>query len=288
MMTVVPGHRTRFTELVGCLWPVQLSAMGGGVGGSELAAAVQDAGGLGMVSWGEELPDPGCGINFLVPFVRSASEVTEASRGASVVEFFYGDPDPALVLSGRAVAPVVGWQVGSVEEAKAAVSAGCDYIVVQGTEAGGHVRGHEPLDLVLPEVLEKSSVPVVAAGGIATAERVAALISLGADAVRVGTRFLVCPEAHAHDQYVANLIAATSDGTVLTDWYDEGWPHAPHRVLRSSVDAARQSGWRSPLPPARDIDRPVGDMAQYAGTGVGAISEVQSAAEVVADLVRLL
>jgi len=287
-MTNRTGRPTRFTELVGCRWPVQVAAMGGGVGGSELAAAVQDAGGLGMVSWGEEVPRPGCGVNFLVPFIRSATDVTEAGRGAAVVEFFFGQPDSALVQAGRDVAPVVGWQVGSVEEAHAAVGAGCDYVALQGTEAGGHVRGRGRLDDMLPQVLEMAGIPVVAAGGIATAERVAELIARGADAVRVGTRFLVCPEARAHQQYVANLLAASAEDTVLTDWFDEGWPDAPHRVLRSSVEAAQLSGWRSPMPPGREVNRPVSEMVQYAGMGVGAVTTVQPAADVIADLVRLL
>ena len=241
-----------------------------------------------MVSWGEEVPHPGCGVNFLVPFVRSATDVTEAARGAGVVEFFYGDPDTELVLAARTVAPVVGWQVGSIDESRAAASAGCDYVVIQGTEAGGHVRGRDGLNSLLPEVLEQVGIPVVAAGGIATPERVAELLAGGADAVRVGTRFLVCPEARAHSEYVANLLAASADDTELTDWFDDGWPDAPHRVLRSSADAARRSGWRSPQPPSREIDRPVADMAQYAGAGVGAVTTVQPAADVLADLVRLL
>ncbi|HMC40944.1 MAG TPA: nitronate monooxygenase [Acidimicrobiales bacterium] len=288
------GYRTRFTDLVGCRWPVQLAAMGGGVGGPELARAVQQAGGLGMVSRGEPVPDPGCGVNFLVPFLAadsdsaSASDVAEAGRGAGVVEFFYGPPRPALVEAGRAAAPVVGWQVGSADEGRAAAEAGCDYVVVQGIEAGGHVRGRESLDAVLGQVLDDIDLPVVAAGGIATAERVADLIARGADAVRVGTRFLVCPEARAHDDYVAALLAASADDTVLTGWFAEGWPDAPHRVLRASVAAGEQSGWRSALPPARRSARPATDMAQYAGMGVGAVAKVEPAAEVVADLVRLL
>lgn len=283
----MPGHSTAFTELVGCRWPVQLAGMGGGVGGPELAVAVQEAGGLGMVGWGEQAPDLRCGVNFIAPFVRPA-EVADGARGARVVEFFYSDPDPALVRAGRDVAPVIGWQVGSLPEALAAADAGCDYVVMQGTESGGHVRGNERLDDLIEKVLGKVRVPIVAAGGIATAQRVAELIGRGADAVRVGTRFLACTEARAHPEYVQNLIAASGDDTVLTDWFDEAWPDAPHRVLRSSLEAARVSGWRSTMPPRRDSDRPVRDMAQYAGTGVGEVSAVAPAADVLRDLVRLL
>jgi NAD(P)H-dependent flavin oxidoreductase YrpB (nitropropane dioxygenase family) len=283
----VPGRPTAFTELVGCRWPVQVAAMGGGVGGRALAAAVQEAGGLGMVSWGEDVPD-GCGVNFLVPFVRTPADVTAGAGGARVVELFYGEPDALLVDAAREAGAVVGWQVGSVGEARRAVDSGCDYVVAQGVEAGGHVRGTSPLDDLLPAVLAAVGVPVVASGGIATAERVAELVARGAGAVRVGTRFLACPEAAAHPDYVANLLDAGDGDTELTEWFDDGWPAAPHRVLRASLEAARSSGRRSPLPPTRGTGGPTLDMAQYAGAGVGAVTRVEPAAEVVADLVRLL
>jgi NAD(P)H-dependent flavin oxidoreductase YrpB (nitropropane dioxygenase family) len=286
-MTNTAGRRTRFTELVGCRWPVQLAGMGAGVGGPDLAAAVQSAGGLGMVSWGDDVPN-GCGVNFLVPFIRSAADVTRSARTARVIEFFYGQPDPDLVATGHTVTTIVGWQVGSVGEAHHAVDAGCDYIVVQGIEAGGHVRGRSTLDELLSVTLDECHLPIVAAGGIATAERVAELIDRGADAVRVGTRFLTCTESCAHDDYVANLLAASADDTVLTTWFDGEWPDAAHRVLRASVDAAERSGWRSVVPPTRDAGRIITDMAQYAGMGVGAVVTRQPASAVVADLVRLL
>ena len=92
---------TRFTELVGCAWPVQLAAMGGGAGGPELAAAVGAAGGLGMVSWTEEVPDPACGVNFLVPFLPGPKDIAAIAQKASVAEFFFGSPDPEAVGSGQ-------------------------------------------------------------------------------------------------------------------------------------------------------------------------------------------
>lgn len=280
--------RTRFTELVGCDWPVQLAAMGGGVGGPELAAAVSRAGGLGMVSWNEEVPDEGCGVNFLMPFLPPPEDIVTIARRDRIVEFFYGDPDHELVALGHHAGSIVGWQVGSAPEATTAEAAGCDYIVAQGTEAGGHVRGTQTLDALLPEVLARVSIPVVAAGGIATPERAAALIAAGADGVRVGTRFLACPESYAHEEYVQNLLSAAEDDTVLTAWFDLGWPEAPHRVLRHTLESAQRTGWREPLPPCRGETRSVGSMAQYAGTGVGHIVAVQPAAGVLADLVRLL
>jgi hypothetical protein len=165
--------------------------MGGGVGGPDLAA-VRDAGGLGMVPAGESLPS-GCGVNFLGPYIDSLEDVAEEAARSGVIECFYATPDPTLVACGHNAKAIVGWQVGSAEEAAAAEIAGCDYVIAQGIEAGGHVRGHQRLDILLAEVLARVTIPVVAAGGIATPERVAQLLSLGADAVRVGTLFLACP-----------------------------------------------------------------------------------------------
>jgi nitronate monooxygenase len=274
---------TRFTGLVGCGYPLQLAGMGGGVGGPDLAAAVRDAGGLGMVAAGEPVPH-GCGVGFLAPFVDSPRDVAEAARHSRIVEFFYGPPDPALVACAHDLGALVGWQVGSAQEAAAGQAAGCDYVIAQGTEAGGHVRGKQPLDLVLADVLARVSVPVVAAGGITTPGRVGELIAAGADAVRIGTGFLACPEARPHPDYLASLLGATGDDTVLTEWFNQGWPNAPHRVLRAALDAAQRSGWRATKPPARDDARPTA-MAQYAGTGVGAIRTSESAQHVVRHLI---
>jgi Nitronate monooxygenase len=144
---------------------------------------------------------------------------------------------------------LAGWQVGSVAEAVAAAAAGCDYLVAQGIEAGGHVRGTQALDEILAQVVDAVRIPVLAAGGVATAERVVGLLRSGADGVRIGTRFLACPESGAHQEYVDSLLAATAGDTVLSEWFSEDWENAPHRVLRACEAAARQSGWRSTAPP---------------------------------------
>jgi nitronate monooxygenase len=278
---------TRFTNLVGCTLPVQLAAMGG-VGTTELAAAVAGAGGLGMVPAGTQPAAGACGVNFLMPFGPSLDDIAAAARHCRVVEFFYADPRADVVAAAHGAGALAGWQVGSAAEAVAAAKAGCDYVVAQGTEAGGHVRGSQSLDEVLAQVLSSVRIPVVAAGGIATAERTAAIIRSGADAVRVGTRFVASPESGAHADYVRMLRGASADDTVLTEWFSDGWANAPHRVLRSSVTAAQKTGWKETVPPYRGIDRDPSDMAMYAGMGVGDVNRSQPASEVVADLVRLL
>lgn len=282
--------RTRFTDLVGCRLPFQLAALGG-VGTLELARAVARAGGLGMVPLTVDLPaepEPGPGAlgkNFLIPYAPSPEQVRAVGRAARVVEFFWGTPEAALVEAGHAAGALVSWQVGSPEEARAAEAAGCDLVVIQGVEAGGHVRGRRPLDGLLEPVLGAVAVPVVAAGGIGTGRRVAELLAAGADAVRVGTRFLAAPECDAHDDYVAALIGAGPADAVLTDHFDnEGaWP-ATVRVLAASLTAAEAAGNRRTLPPVRGALEP-SSMPWYAGLGVEHVRRVQPAAEIVAELV---
>lgn len=299
---------TRFTELVGCRAPIQLAGLGGGVGTPELAVAVAKAGGLGLVGHAhapdelvavlDGLPDvaPGqVGINFLVPFLDPALVDVAASR-VRVIDFFYGDPDVGLISRGHAGGALVSWQVGSVDEARAAVSCGCDFVIVQGIEAGGHVRGKLPLLPLLDAVLDAVSVPVLAAGGITTGRHVAAALAAGADGVRIGTRFVTASESGAHPDYVAALLAASGDDTVLTTKFDVDWPAAPHRVLASAIAAAEASDDRaagaagsiarwSSQPPNQAMEGDVSAMALYAGAGVGGVVAREPAGAIVDELV---
>jgi nitronate monooxygenase len=160
--------------------------------------------------------------------------------------------------------------------------------VAQGVEAGGHVRGSVPIDELMTAMLAAVDVPVVATGGIGNADRAAALIAAGADAVRVGTRFLACPECNTHSAYVEALIAAGADDTVLTgDFDDDGrWPAAV-RVLSSSLAQARRVGNRSTGPPTREADDPLA-MACYAGMSVADLTRIQPATEVLRELTSQL
>ncbi len=282
--------RTRFTDLVGCRLPFQLAVLGG-VGTVELARAVEQAGGLGMVPGGVQMPEPRSGAlgkGFLIPYLPPLEDVVEDIRGLRVAEFFWGEPQAAIVAAAHSAGPLVSWQVGSAEEARTAQAAGCDLVVVQGVEAGGHVRGRQSLDELLAEVLSAVSVPVVSAGGIGSAERVAQLIAVGADAVRVGTRFLACPECDTHPAYVRALIAASARDTILTDHFDDDgdWP-GQVRVLRLSLEGAVSASNRSTSPPSRTAEAPLA-MACYAGLSVEHVREIKPAPEVVRELTSLL
>lgn len=302
-----------FVDLVGCRLPIQAASLGGPISTPPLAAAVSEAGGLGMIanpSSAAEVhrlvqeartrTDRPIGIGFLIPFV-ALEAVKAAGESVEVVEFFYGDPDRELVQLARGAGAIVGWQTGSAAEASAAAEAGCDYVVAQGIEAGGHVRGTQRLDDVLAETIARVDVPVLAAGGVGTAERFAELLEAGAAAVRVGTRFVAAQEADAHPDYVSRLIGASSQDTVLTEAFGSGWPDAPHRVLGSSIQAAeafsgevvavvgdRELGVFSPRAATSDVRGEISAMALYAGESVDHVKEVQPAATVVGELTAKL
>lgn len=299
---------TRFTDLVGCELPLQLAPMAGIVT-PELAAAVSEAGGLGMVPAGRR------GLDALVRQLEATAALTDRPFGGGIVaeflepgmveavaqhvpvlELFWGAPDPALVPPGR----VVGWQVGSVDEARAAVAVGCSYVAVQGVEAGGHVRGTLPLGELLPAVREAVEVPLVAAGGIGSAADVRAVFALGADAVRVGTRFVAAVESAAHDRYVELLSEAGPGDTVFTEAFAVGWPDAPHRVLGSALAAAEAAPpvvgrlGESDVPrfavsaPTGAVTGTIEAMALYAGEGSTAhVTGRQAAAAIVGELLGL-
>src|SRR5205807_7205543 len=165
------------------------------------------------------------GVNFLMPFFDRAL-LDAVAPLVPLVEWYWSQPDPALVAVAHDAGALACWQVGSVEEARAAADAGCDLIVAQGVEAGGHVRGTIGLLPLLDVVLEAVAVPVVAAGGIGTARGLAAVLAPGASAARIGTRFVANPESGTHPRYLQAHIAAESTGTVVTGkcsvlWSDE-------------------------------------------------------------------
>jgi nitronate monooxygenase len=309
---------TSFTQLVECDLPIQLAGMGGVGAEIGLPGAVTAAGGLGMVGaagvpadrltallelMGQTTTGP-FGVNFLVPFLDPAA-VAVAAAGSHLVEFFYGDPDRSLVDLVHGEGAMAAWQVGSQDEALAAESAGCDLVVVQGTEAGGHVRGNQPLAQVLQQVLAVLKVPVLAAGGIGTPTAVTALLQAGAAGVRIGTRFLAAEESIAHPHYVEALIQATASDTELTETFSYGWPDAPHRVLRSAIDAARAADDEyvatedtgaehskvprfATSPPTNNLRGNIAAMAMYAGTSVSAVHTRQPARDILNELCSAL
>jgi nitronate monooxygenase len=309
-MTQQPGRagaRTTLTTLVPCRHPLQLAPMGAAVTPA-LAAAVSSAGGLGMIpgraagqveAWIEEVRSIGAGpvgVGILAQWA-DPGVVEIAARIADVVDFFWGQPSADLVRAARAQGAVVGWQVGSVDEAVDAARVGCDFVTVQGCEAGGHVRGVTPLRQLLAATLARVDLPVLAAGGIGTARDVADVLASGAGGMRIGTRFLAATEADVHPRYLAALIDAREGDTCVTETFAVGWPDAPHRVLCSAIRAAEaeasvtvgtHDGHPIPrfssMPPRRLTTGAIEAMALYAGTSVSAVVRAQPASDIVREL----
>ena len=310
---------TRFTELVGCTVPIQQAPIGG-CATPRLAAAVAAAGGLGMVAATGEPPEivaamldaaretaaGPVGANFFVSVADpelTRESVAAAAERARVIDFFYADPEPALIDLAHAGGALACWQVGSVEEARAAADAGCDFVIAQGIEAGGHVRGRIGLLPLLDAVLSAVEVPVLAAGGIGSGRAMAAALAAGADGVRVGTRFVAAEEAEAHPRYIAALIAARPEDTVHGDNFALDFPGLPHRALRSSVEAVaafagdvvgeRFRPAHGDTVPVRRMEKmvitrhvtgTVEAMPHWAGESVANVTRVQPAAEIVHEL----
>ncbi len=308
---------TDFTRLVGCTVPIQVAPMGA-ISTPALIAAASDAGAFAMIGTagmtidgaGAVLDDVAArtsapvGANMLMPFADKALVEAIAPR-VRVFDFYHGDPDAALVSIVHDAGALAAWQVGSLDEARAAVDAGCDLLAVRGVEGGGRMHGNQPLLPLLNAVLDAVAVPVLAAGGLATGRDVAAVIAAGAAGARLGTRFVATHESGAHPRYKQAIVDARADETALVTDFSVLWPNGPepHRVLTRSLDAARAAssdtvgeivafGERRPVPrfamfpPTADVSGDVDAFAMYAGTSAGSITSIESAAELVLRLSR--
>ena len=290
-----------------------------------LAAAVSNAGGLGMLALTWTAPgavreriratrartDRPFGVNLVLAWDQRERLRACAEEWVAVVSTFWGDPRPYVEAIHDAGALHVH-TVGCAEEARRAVDAGVDVIVAQGWEAGGRVCGEVATLALVPAVVDAvGPVPVIAAGGIADGRGLAAVLALGADAGWVGTRFLLAQEANVHPEWRRRIEAASEAGTVYTTLFDRGWPDAPHRALRNSTvraweRAGRPNAPRRPgehgvvahAPDGRALVRYAADaavagttgnveaLALYAGQGAGVARHVLPADEIVAELTR--
>lgn len=235
--------KTRITELLGISYPVIQGGMAW-VAEYHLAAAVSEAGGIGLIGAGgapasfvreqirrtRELTDKPFGVNIML-MNPEADEIAKAvvEEGVKVVTTGAGNPGKYMAMwkeAGVKVIPVVA----SVAMAKLMERAGADAIVAEGTESGGHIGSATTMTLV-PQVVDAVKIPVIAAGGIADGRGFAAAMMLGAEAVQMGTRFLVAKESIVHDNYKKKVIAAKDIDSEVT-----GLSHGhPVRQLRNSM-----------------------------------------------------
>jgi nitronate monooxygenase len=323
----VPMPTPRARELLarfGLRYPIFSAGMGG-PGSAELAAAVSNGGGLGAVGTGatasaEIVRDRVARARlatdrlFAVNYLLTWNPVTlpiALDAGAPVIQFAWGLPGREDVAAIRRAGAQMGIQVSSADGARQALDLGVDYLICQGTEAGGHVQATRGLYEVLPAVIaEAGDVPVLAAGGITTGGHIRSALTAGASGVLMGTRFIATREAASHDDYKAALVrASAAEETVLTVCFQDGWINAPHRVLRNpTLERWEAAGCPPPgkRPGEGDVvavsstgaerrryattsPRPgdhgaLLDLALYAGAGVSGIRDVPSAGELVGRL----
>lgn len=307
--------RTRLTDMLGIEHPIMLAGMGG-VSYHRLVAAVSEAGGIGTLGAGsmthDEMKDEiaqtrvltakpfGVDLLTAMPIDMEAQVQSIIDGGATIFVAALGVPTDVVEMCHHAGVIVVN-MCGKVRHAVAAVEAGCDIVVAQGTEAGGHTGLVATMPLV-PQIVDAvgDRVPVVAAGGIFDGRGMAAALALGADGVWIGTRFIATPEARVVDGYREGLIEGAEDGTVVSRAYSG----KPMRVLRNNYTQYFDEHPEELKPFPMQMARSFGDSALHlstgpdgepvdpskecypAGQGTGAIHEIVPVAELVERFMR--
>jgi len=305
--------RTRITELFDIEYPVMLAGMGG-VSYHELVAAVSEAGGIGTfgastmrdgelakeITALKTLTRKPFGVDLLTALPQHLEQGIRdvVAGGARIFVAGLGVPRDAIdLLHSHNI--LVGSMCGKVRHAVSAVASGCDFVVAQGTEAGGHTGLVATMALV-PQVVDAVSaqVPVVAAGGLFDGRGLAACLALGADAVWIGTRFIATPEARAVNGYKEALVASREDDTVISrsytgkpcrvvrnEWTNHYEEHPediktfPLQAIASSQANVNHLGY----PSGTDVD--TSREFYPAGQGAGAVSELIPAGKLVRDIV---
>lgn len=304
--------KTRLTELLDIEHPIMLAGMGG-VSYHRLVAAVSEAGGIGTfgastMGQGEldreiaelkKLTDKPFGVDLLTAMPGQVEEGVNSviEGGARIFVAGLGVPREVVdLLHSKNV--LVGSMCGKVRHAISAVASGCDFVVAQGTEAGGHTGTVATMALV-PQVVDavEGKVPVVAAGGLFDGRGLAASLALGADGVWIGTRFIATHEARAVKGYKETLVELPEDGTVVSraftgktcrvvrnEWTQHFEEHPeelkkfPEQVIASMQAGANHLG--APDGTEVDVDREF----MPCGQGVGAIHEVVPAGDIVRQM----
>lgn len=325
---------TRLTRQYGIRYPFVGAGMGF-VAHEQLAAAVTNAGGLGFLGASPDLPDS------LPVMVQRLRQLTDGPFGVDLIcadlpqgpattdehvkrcvdlrvklVTFHHDIPPRRWVQRLADAGARVWmQASSLALADAALDLGVDGIVAQGAEAGGHSRSTTPLAALLGSIRERfPDLLLLAAGGIATGERVAAALRAGADGVWVGTRLVASREANAHPEYQRRLVEAAGE-TLVTTAYGPEWPNQPYRLLPvrnvrtwagreheipdpppgppvightrlfpHSLNLPYEMPKFSALPPTPQTTGDWEEMALPAGQGVGLVRDVKPAGEIVQDM----
>jgi nitronate monooxygenase len=309
----------------GLKYPIMQSGMGI-VAGPELAIAVSAAGGLGSLGMSglnvetarprlaqiKAATDRPFAVNFLLRTEVGLGTLQNAlDAGAPIAQFSWGLPSAEFVAAIRRAGAKLGIQVGTAEGARRAVDLGADFIICQGTAAGGHVQANMPLDESLPRVLDVAkATPVLAAGGIATGAAIRRALLAGASGVFMGTRFVATREAFAHAEYKNALVKANASDAVLSVCFQDGWVNAPHGALRNqtmkmweaegcpppgrrpgegdllavSAIGTKRIRYSTAMPLQTDAGDRIAEMCMYAGKSAGDVTDIPGAGELMERL----
>jgi nitronate monooxygenase len=310
----------------GLKYPIFEAPHGPMVTSPELAIAVANAGAMGAIALTNVTSDRARDavsrvraatkgtffVNYILtrlPGNESESLRTALDAGAPIVQFSWGIPTKEAISAIRVAGAKMGMQVTSSESARAALDLGADYLVCQGTEAGGHVQATRGLYEALPIVLEEAKQkPVIASGGIGNGEGIRKALLAGAWGAMLGTRFVATIESNAHPAYKQAVIAAHARDTALTICFQDGWP-AMHRALRNRTfvmwdSAGCPSPGRRPgegdvvatgpdgnkflryssFAPGRELQGTPVEMALYAGLSAEFVKDLPAAGELVERL----
>ena len=303
--------KTRITELLGIRLPIVQAGMSWASSNAALPLAVSSAGGLGVIAAGPMYPDA---LRAAICDVRAGTDAPFAvnvplynKNSAAFLDIIEEERVPIIIASqggpkahlARFHSLGVKWLhvVASPAHAQKAEEAGVDALVVVGAEAGGHPPPDEVGTLVVVRAVARvAKLPIIAGGGVADGHGMAALMALGADAVQLGTRFLMTPEAGVHDTYKAAVLAAGLADTTLV-----GRGGLPIRMLRNAFAEAYQAAYMAGRPAeelkalfaTRSLKDAAldGDVAwgkTEAGQSAGLIDDIVPAGELVARLMREL
>ncbi|MCL6477625.1 MAG: enoyl-[acyl-carrier-protein] reductase FabK, partial [Peptococcaceae bacterium] len=295
---------TVLCDLLGIKYPILQGGMAW-VSTAELAAAVSEAGGLGIIGSGQapaqwvrdqvrktkELTDKPFGVNVMLlsPFVDEVMEIIRQERVA-VVTTGAGNPGkyvPSLQEAGIRVIPVVA----SVALAKRLVRSGVDALIAEGTESGGHVGELTTMALV-PQIVDAVDVPVIAAGGIYDGRGFVAALALGAVGVQMGTRFMCARECTIHQNVKEMVIKSRDRSTVVTG---RSTGH-PVRVLENKLSRKFLEMEAKCLPPDEILQIGVGSLraamvggdvemgSVMAGQVSAMVTKIQPAGEIIAEI----
>jgi nitronate monooxygenase len=300
--------RTALTEAFGLEYPIVLAPMAS-ISGGRLAAEVSNSGGLGLVGGGYGDPNwlreelslargearRPWGVGLLTWCTTRETVELALSYEPSAFMLSFGDPSPYTSAVKETGCKLI-CQVQDVEDALAAEAAGADFIVAQGTEAGGHGAEHASTLPLVPAMVDAvEATPVLAAGGIADGRGLAAALMLGAHGVLIGTRFYASTEALGHEQAKEQIVAARGSETKRTQVFDVvrglEWPEGyTGRALRNDF-LERWDGWEKELATAPDGEDEVFQEAEqkgdtdiamvWCGEAADLIHDVPTAAELV-------